>query len=95
MELDALEPRLGVRPKFRDKGEFCRGEPYLFFKDLDDYEVEIVRVSRARLSEADRNNLSLHNELAYGNLLAMDRLLFHRRGFQGNNAGNSGPAHWL
>ena len=28
-------------PKFRDKGEFCRGEPHLFFKiDLDGYEVE-------------------------------------------------------
>ena len=28
------------RPKFRDKGEFCPGEPHLFFKDLDGYEVE-------------------------------------------------------
>jgi len=28
-------------PKFRDKGEFCRSEPHLFFKiDLDGYEVE-------------------------------------------------------
>jgi catechol 2,3-dioxygenase-like lactoylglutathione lyase family enzyme len=25
-----------------DKGEFCPGEPYLFFKDLDGYEVEIA-----------------------------------------------------
>ena len=25
-----------------DKGEFCPGEPYLFFRDLDGYEVEIV-----------------------------------------------------
>ena len=24
------------------KGEFCPGEPYLFFKDLNDYEVEIA-----------------------------------------------------
>ena len=24
-----------------DKGEFCPGEPYLFFKDLDGYEVEV------------------------------------------------------
>jgi hypothetical protein len=23
------------------KGEFCPGEPYLFFTDPDDYEVEI------------------------------------------------------
>ena len=76
MELDAPERRLGVRPKFRDKGEFCRGEAYLFFKDLDDYEVEIVRVPRARLSEADRNNLSLHNELAYGNLLSNGSITF-------------------
>ena len=28
-------------PKFRDKGEFSRSEPHLFFKiDLDGYEVE-------------------------------------------------------
>jgi catechol 2,3-dioxygenase-like lactoylglutathione lyase family enzyme len=25
-----------------DKGEFCPGEPYLFFKDPDGYEVEIL-----------------------------------------------------
>jgi catechol 2,3-dioxygenase-like lactoylglutathione lyase family enzyme len=25
-----------------DKGEFCPGEPYLFFKDPDGYEVEIA-----------------------------------------------------
>jgi len=25
-----------------DKGEFCPGEPYLFFRDLDGYEVEIA-----------------------------------------------------
>jgi len=25
-----------------DKGEFCPGEPYLFFKDLDGYDVEIA-----------------------------------------------------
>jgi catechol 2,3-dioxygenase-like lactoylglutathione lyase family enzyme len=25
-----------------DKGEFCPGEPYLFFKDPDGYEVEIM-----------------------------------------------------
>lgn len=25
-----------------DKGEFCPGEPYLFFKDLDGYEVEVA-----------------------------------------------------
>ena len=24
-----------------DRGEFCPGEPYLFFKDLDGYEVEV------------------------------------------------------
>jgi catechol-2,3-dioxygenase len=24
-----------------DKGEFCPGEPYMFFKDLDGYEVEV------------------------------------------------------
>ena len=24
-----------------DQGEFCPGEPYLFFRDLDGYEVEI------------------------------------------------------
>jgi len=24
-----------------DKGEFCPGEPYIFFKDLDGYEVEV------------------------------------------------------
>jgi catechol 2,3-dioxygenase-like lactoylglutathione lyase family enzyme len=28
--------------KILDKGEFCPGEPYLFFKDLDGYEVEIA-----------------------------------------------------
>jgi hypothetical protein len=28
--------------QLRDKGEFCRGEPYLFFKDLAGYEVEIA-----------------------------------------------------
>jgi catechol 2,3-dioxygenase-like lactoylglutathione lyase family enzyme len=28
--------------KILDKGEFCPGEPYLFFKDLNDYEVEIA-----------------------------------------------------
>jgi catechol 2,3-dioxygenase-like lactoylglutathione lyase family enzyme len=27
--------------KILDKGEFCPGEPYLFFKDPDGYEVEI------------------------------------------------------
>jgi catechol 2,3-dioxygenase-like lactoylglutathione lyase family enzyme len=25
-----------------DKGEFCPGEPYMFFKDLDGYEVEVA-----------------------------------------------------
>jgi catechol 2,3-dioxygenase-like lactoylglutathione lyase family enzyme len=25
-----------------DKGEFCPGEPYLFFKDPDGYEVEVA-----------------------------------------------------
>ena len=25
-----------------DKDQFCPGEPYLFFKDPDGYEVEIV-----------------------------------------------------
>ena len=24
-----------------DKGEFCPGEPFIFFKDLDGYEVEV------------------------------------------------------
>ncbi len=24
-----------------DQGEFCPGEPYVFFRDLDGYEVEI------------------------------------------------------
>jgi predicted enzyme related to lactoylglutathione lyase len=28
--------------KILNKGEFCPGEPYLFFKDLNDYEVEIA-----------------------------------------------------
>ena len=28
--------------KILDKGEFCPGEPYLFFKDPDGYEVEIA-----------------------------------------------------
>jgi catechol 2,3-dioxygenase-like lactoylglutathione lyase family enzyme len=28
--------------KILDKGEFCPGEPYLFFRDLDGYEVEIA-----------------------------------------------------
>jgi catechol 2,3-dioxygenase-like lactoylglutathione lyase family enzyme len=28
--------------KILDKGEFCPAEPYLFFKDLDGYEVEIA-----------------------------------------------------
>ena len=28
--------------KILDKGEFCPGEPYLFFKDLDGYEVEVA-----------------------------------------------------
>jgi catechol 2,3-dioxygenase-like lactoylglutathione lyase family enzyme len=28
--------------KILDKGEFCPGEPYLFFKDPDCYEVEIA-----------------------------------------------------
>ena len=27
--------------KILDRGEFCPGEPYLFFKDLDGYEVEV------------------------------------------------------
>ena len=27
--------------KVVDQGEFCPGEPYLFFRDLDGYEVEI------------------------------------------------------
>jgi catechol 2,3-dioxygenase-like lactoylglutathione lyase family enzyme len=27
--------------KILDKGEFCPGEPYLFFKDPDGYEVEV------------------------------------------------------
>jgi hypothetical protein len=28
--------------KILNKGEFCPGEPYLFFKDLNDYEVDIA-----------------------------------------------------
>jgi hypothetical protein len=35
-----IKPQLADR--FSDKGEFCRGELYLFFKDLDGYEVEIA-----------------------------------------------------
>ena len=32
----------GKDAKILAKGEFCPGEPYLFFKDLNDYEVEIA-----------------------------------------------------
>ena len=49
-ELQQTRSRLTLRrtlttklaDQFRDKGEFRRGEPYLFFKDLDGYEVEIA-----------------------------------------------------
>ena len=34
--------RLAETPYNFRKGEFCPGEPYLFFKDLNDYEVEIA-----------------------------------------------------
>jgi catechol 2,3-dioxygenase-like lactoylglutathione lyase family enzyme len=27
--------------KILERGEFCQGEPYLFCRDLDDYEIEI------------------------------------------------------
>jgi len=27
--------------KITSKGEFCPGEPYIFFKDPDGYEVEV------------------------------------------------------
>jgi catechol 2,3-dioxygenase-like lactoylglutathione lyase family enzyme len=32
----------GAGGEILDKGEFCPGEPYLFFRDLDGYEVEIA-----------------------------------------------------
>ena len=37
-----LRIELQLADQLRDKGEFCRREPYLFFKDLDGYEVEIA-----------------------------------------------------
>jgi hypothetical protein len=34
--------RLAETPYNSRNGEFCPREPYLFFKDLNDYEVEIA-----------------------------------------------------
>jgi catechol 2,3-dioxygenase-like lactoylglutathione lyase family enzyme len=42
-EIDAAAKAVQkVGGKILDKGEFCPGEPYLFFKDPDGYEVEIA-----------------------------------------------------
>jgi catechol 2,3-dioxygenase-like lactoylglutathione lyase family enzyme len=37
----AAEAILAAGGRIRDKGEFVPGEPYVFFTDLDGYEVEI------------------------------------------------------
>ena len=39
---DAAKAVTEAGGKILDKGEFCPGEPYLFFRDLDGYEVEIA-----------------------------------------------------
>jgi catechol 2,3-dioxygenase-like lactoylglutathione lyase family enzyme len=37
----AIEAVRAAGGTIRDQGEFCPGEPYVFFTDLDGYEVEI------------------------------------------------------
>ena len=42
-EIDAAERAVRkAGGEILEKGEFCPGEPYLFFKDPDGYKVEIV-----------------------------------------------------
>jgi hypothetical protein len=41
-DIDAADTVKKAGGKILNKGEFCPREPYLFFKDLNDYEVEIA-----------------------------------------------------
>ena len=54
-------------PKFRDKGEFCRGEPHLFFKiDLDGYEVEMgFEFPKPVYSKPTKTTCLLYRTLSY------------------------------
>ena len=41
-DIDEMESRvIKAGGTIVDKGEFCHGEPYIFFKDPDGYEIEV------------------------------------------------------